>query len=176
MGVTPSTAHCPPWLTASSELSLWSHSKSLPLSLMSKGTPADDASLPIPLCSATSGPFFPSYSISCGAGKSPTPIHQPVIAPAPQALAFLLSEGNKSNERNDRAICSRSFSPALARQFVSLTLSDTIPWAAAGKPSNLGAFSIPYGLSLAQGAVQGSCKLRRKHQDAFFLFEGQSKG
>ena len=89
---------------------------------------------------------------------------------------FSHSEGNKSNEKNDRVICSRSFSPALARQFVSLTLSDTIPWAAAGKPSNLGAFSIPYGLPPAQGAVQEVCSLKKKHQGASLHLEGQSKG
>lgn len=67
-------------------------------------------------------------------------------------LLFSHSEGNKSNERNDCAICSPSFSPALAKQFVSVPLSDTIPWAAAGKPSNLGAFSSPDGLFPGTGS------------------------
>lgn len=75
-----------------------------------------------------------------------------LLQPLKRSL-FSHSEGNKSNEKNDCAICSPSFSPALARQFISLPLSDTIPWAAAGKPGNLGAFSIPYGLSPAQGAA-----------------------
>lgn len=51
---------------------------------------------------------------------------------SPEAFAFLPPEGNKSNERNDGAICSRSLSPALTGPFVFVTLSHAtavpFPW------------------------------------------------
>lgn len=176
MGVTPNAPHCPPWLTASSKLSSWSPSKSPPQpscprghQLMTRLTPSLRV---VP-------PPVPSPQATASA-EVPERVHHLFVSlwllqPLKHSL-FSHSGGNKSNEKNDCAICSPSFSPALARQFVSLTLSDTIPWAAAGKPSNLGAFPIPYGLSPAQGALQEVCNLKKKHQGASLRVEARSKG
>lgn len=165
-----------PWRTAFSELSSQSRSESSPQPSCPRGHQLMTHLAPslrvVP-------PLVPCPQAMASAEVPERVQHLFVSLRLLQPLKHLLfshSEGSKSNEKNDCAICSLSFSPALARQSVSLPLSDTIPWAAGGKPSNLGAFSIPDGLSPAQGAVREVCNVEKKRQGASLCLEGQSKG
>lgn len=125
-----------------------------PSPFMSKGTPAGDTSPPIPLHCATQIPSSPATaSATVPERVQHLFISLRLLQPLEHSL-FSHSEGNKSNEKNDCAICSSSVSPALARQFISMTLAATVPWVAAGKPSNLGAFPTPNGLFPVQGALK----------------------
>lgn len=101
---------------------------------MSKGTPTKAPHHLIPLCSATPIPNFQIPAPAKAPGRA-----QPLLSrdcSTPEAFAFLPSEGNKSNERNDGAICSQRLSPALTRPFIFVTLSQKSP----GQPRNCRAF------------------------------------
>lgn len=116
---TPNTPH-PPGLTASSELSFYSPSPSCPRGHQLK--------LHITSSLCILPPLTPSSQIPAPAevpGRA-----QPLLSSdcsTPEAFAFLPPEGNKSDERNDGAICSRSLSPALTGPFVFVTLSHATP-------------------------------------------------
>lgn len=108
-----------------------------------RGTPAGDTSPPIPLCCATQ---IPSPPATASATVPERVQHLFIILRLLQPLEHSLfshSEGNKSNEKNDCAICSSSVSPALPRQFIPVTLAVSVPWAAAGEAQRSGCLSHP---------------------------------
>jgi len=173
-GVAPNTPRCHPWLTASSELSSWSQSKSLPHpsypsghQLMMHLNPSLHAvppPVPSPQATASAWRQYNAYSSACDCFSPWSTCFSPIlkaikvmrrmiVPSAPQAF-HLHWQGNLFP-------CLRQ-TPSPGQQQASPEI--WVPF-----PSHMG-------FHPAQGDLQEVCSLKKKHEGASLHLEGQSKG